>query len=109
MLFTGGCKTLTDADDTKGQQDADRDGDHADPGRQARHLLQDRDGRQGGHDRYRGKKYRGRVGSQTANGYIETGYAQHAGNQSLISTLEQDFGSGATARLLSSHNHQIGI
>ena len=88
-----------DTNDTKGQQDADRDSDHADPGRQAWILLQDRDGRRGGHNRQSGNKYRGRVGCQMTNGYIEAIYAQHAGYQSLISHLEQDFGSGSNGQV----------
>ena len=35
------------------QQDAYRDGDHPNPGRQTRQLIQDRYGRRGSHDRYR--------------------------------------------------------
>mgnify|MGYP000733012327 CR=1 FL=1 len=90
MSFTGGGRLLIEADDTQGQQNPDGDGDHTDPGWKARHLLQNWNGRQGRYNRYGRKKDRRHTGADMSNGNVEAGYAQHTGNQTLVSALEQN-------------------
>ncbi len=52
---------MIEVNDTQGQQNPDGDDDHSDPGRKARYFLQDRDGRQGVHNRYGREKDRRRA------------------------------------------------